>query len=88
MDIGQFFVDQKLATRQQVEEARRTATGGRVDRQLVSMGVMSEEQALRAFADDLGMQYVSVKDRTIDPELLRQFPTTAIFRHEILPLER
>ncbi|MCA8991046.1 MAG: type II/IV secretion system protein [Planctomycetaceae bacterium] len=88
MDIGQFFVDQKLATRQQVEEARRTATGGRVDRQLVSMGVMSEEQALRAFADDLGMQYVSVKDRAIDPELLRQFPTTAIFRHEILPLER
>lgn len=88
MDIGQFFIDQRLATRQQVDEARRTPGGGRLDRQLIALGVITEEQSLKAFADDLGMQFVSVKDRQIDPELLAKFPTTAIFRHEILPLER
>ena len=70
MDIGQLFIEHQLATRQQVEEARQHGSGERIDRQLISMGVLTEEQVLRTFADDLGMQFVSVKDAEIDPELL------------------
>ncbi|MCA9089657.1 MAG: Flp pilus assembly complex ATPase component TadA [Planctomycetaceae bacterium] len=88
MDIGKLFIEQKLATRQQVEEARRLSSGERIDRQLLSMGVVTEEQVLRTLAHDLGMRFVSLKDLHIEPQLLQKFPTTAIFRHEVLPIAR
>jgi general secretion pathway protein E/type IV pilus assembly protein PilB len=88
MEIGTLLQRRGLASEQQVEQARRLSNGRRVDQILVEMGVVSEEDALRALADELGMRFVSLKETIVDVELLREFPATAIFRHEVLPLER
>ena len=88
MEIGGILLRRGLASPQQVELARQQSNGRRVDQILVEMGVIGEAETLRALADELGMQCVQLKERTIDQELLREFPTTAIFRHQVLPLER
>ncbi len=88
MEIGGILLRRGLASEQQVELARQQSNGRRVDQILVEMGIIQEAETLRALAEELGMQFVDLKKRTIDPGLLQEFPTTAIFRHEVLPLER
>jgi general secretion pathway protein E/type IV pilus assembly protein PilB len=88
MEIGGILLRRGLASPQQVELALQQSNGRRVDQILVEMGVIGEADTLRALAEELGMEFVVLKDRVIDPALLREFPTTAIFRHQVLPLER
>ena len=61
---------------------------GRVDQVAVKKGFVSEADVLRAVGDELGLPIVELKEYPIDRELLAQFPTTPIFRHSLLPLER
>ncbi|MFG0241010.1 MAG: GspE/PulE family protein, partial [Gimesia chilikensis] len=68
--------------------AQQSANGHRLDRVVMDMGLASEEDLLKAFADELGMKYFELKDYQIDTQLLSQFPATPIFRHSLLPLQR
>lgn len=88
MDIGSVLVRNGVITPEQLQEQLPLINGTRLDRALVERGVVSEEAVLRAFAEELGMRFVEVKKEEIDRELLVQFPTTAVFKHSILPLAR
>lgn len=88
MDIGHVLVRHGVLTREQLQEQLPLVNGTRLDRALIERGVIGEEEALKAFAAELGMRYVEVKKEQIDRELLVQFPTTAVFKHSILPLCR
>lgn len=87
MDIGTLLLQRGLVQPHQLDGAR-AVNGRRIDQILVEQGVVSEESALRALAEELGMRFVSVKNAEIDRQLLSQFPATAIFRHSVLPLEK
>ena len=86
MEVGQLLLKRGLISRQQFETALAQSNGARIDQVLVEMDVLSEEDVLRALADDLGMRFVDLKEFTVDRELLAQFPTAAIFRHSLFPL--
>ena len=88
MDIGEVLVRRGLLTRDQLDQARAQANGKRIDQAAVSLGLLKEDKALQALADELGMRYVDLKGFEVDRELLARFPTTAIFRHWLLPLSR
>lgn len=88
MDIGQILVHSGVITDEQLSVARDAANGKRLDHVVVDMGLASEEKTLRALSEEFGIRYVDLKEVTVDDELLREFPTTAIFRHSILPLHR
>ena len=88
MDIAQTLIRHGLVTKPQVESALPQAAGKRVDRVLIEMGICKEDDVLRAFAEELGMDFVEVKQESIDVDLLMKFPTTAVFRHALLPLAR
>ncbi len=88
MDIAQTLIRHGLVSRQQVDTALPQAAGRRLDRVLVELGLVQEDAVLKAFADELGMPFVDVKHELIDHELLMQFPTTAVFRHSLLPITR
>uniref|UniRef100_A0A7C4QMR6 Type II/IV secretion system protein n=1 Tax=Schlesneria paludicola TaxID=360056 RepID=A0A7C4QMR6_9PLAN len=88
MDIGNILVRRGVLSREQLEAALPQLNGGRLDQALIERGIITEEAALRAFAAELGMRFVEVKKEHIDRELLLQFPTTAVFRHSLLPLQR
>jgi general secretion pathway protein E/type IV pilus assembly protein PilB len=88
MDIGNVLVRRGVLTREQLQTALPLTDGTRLDRALIDQGVITEEAALRAFASEFGMRFVEIKKEQIDRELLLQFPTTAVFRHSLLPLQR
>tara|TARA_R110002072_G_scaffold303069_1_gene492598 strand:+ start:91904 stop:93586 length:1683 start_codon:yes stop_codon:yes gene_type:complete len=88
MEISEVLIRHGLLTIDQGDQVRKQANGHRFDKAVIEMGLLTEEQTLRAFADELGMKYVELKNFTIDPELLNLFPTSTIYRHSLLPLRR
>ncbi|MFO0426135.1 MAG: GspE/PulE family protein [Planctomyces sp.] len=88
MELGQLLVDEGLVTHEQLEQARQNQTDSRIDQTLIRMGVVSEDAVLRMLADELGMEYIDLKDIEVDAELLQKFPTSSIYRHSLLPLYR
>ena len=85
MQIDQLLLQKGLISQQQLELAHSQRNGHRIDEQLVEMGVLTEEDALRTWADTLGMEYVDLQNTEIDLDLLRTFPMTVIYRHSVLP---
>ncbi len=88
MEIGEVLLRRGLIDTEQMDMARQQANGKRIDQIVVEMGLVSEEEALKALAEELGLRYVELKNFEVDQELLSEFPTTAIFRHSLLPLSR
>ncbi len=88
MEIGQILVTQGLVSKEQVQQALHGANGTRLDRRLIELGYVTEDQALQALGDELGMRYVELNDIEVDQDLLAQFPPREIFRHSLLPLKR
>ncbi|MGD6027714.1 hypothetical protein QUV00_22845, partial [Xanthomonas citri pv. citri] len=88
MDIAQTLVRRGLVSREVMDATIPKAGGRRLDRVLVESGLVNEDDVLKAFAEELGMPFVDVKKELIDRDLLMQFPTTAVFRHSLLPITR
>ena len=55
---------------------------------LVEQGMVNEEDSLKALADALGLKFVDLQSVEIDRALLAKFPTSAVFRHSVLPISR
>ncbi len=88
MDIGEILLLQNVVSKEQIQLARQSANGRRLDHQVVEMGLATEEQVLQALASELGMRYVELAEVTVDRDLLERFPAREIFRHTLFPLSR
>ncbi|QDV20740.1 Type II secretion system protein E [Gimesia panareensis] len=88
MEISDILQRRGILDERQLLLAQQSANGHRLDRVVMDLGLASEEDLLKAFADELGMKYFDLKDYQVDSELLSQFPATPIFRHSLLPLKR
>jgi len=88
MRIDEVLLRRRLIDQAQLDTARRQAEGRRIDRVLIELGFVTEEDVLPALADELGMQYVDLREFAFDRDLLAEFPTAAVYRHTLLPLER
>jgi general secretion pathway protein E/type IV pilus assembly protein PilB len=88
VDIGELFLQRGLLTRDQLDLANIQAAGRRLDSTLVEMGIVNEEDSLKALAEALGLTFVELQTVEVDRALLARFPTSAVFRHAILPLSR
>ncbi|HAH47810.1 GspE/PulE family protein [Gimesia sp.] len=88
MEIGEILQRRGILDERQLLMAQQSANGDRLDRVVREMGLASEEDLLKAFADELGMKYFELKDYQVDKELLALFPATPIFRNALLPLQR
>jgi general secretion pathway protein E/type IV pilus assembly protein PilB len=88
MRIDEILVRRGLLTQEQMLRVRTNLASDRFDHAVVAQGLVDEEQMLRAFADELGTEFVDVRHCEVDRELLGEFPTSAVFRHKLLPLRR
>jgi len=88
MEIGEILLSQGVIDREQMLLAQSRANGRRLDQQIIEMGIATEDQVLKALADELGMRYVELGEVTVDRELLDRFPAREIFRHTLFPLSR
>jgi type II secretion system protein E len=88
MELGQLLINEGIVTREQVQSAREAHGGMRIDQALIKTGAITEDKLLRTLSAEFGMDYVDLKEIQIDTDLLTRFPTSAIYRHSLLPLYR
>ena len=86
MELGQLLVDEGLVSQDQLAMARGEQSEDRIDQTLIKMGIVTEDAVLKTLSSEFGMAYIDLKEIEVDVELLTQFPTSAIYRHSLLPL--
>jgi general secretion pathway protein E len=89
MEAGSILVKRGLLTTQQLTQLRQDRPEAtRLDVAAVDSGLVSEEAALRALGDEVGIPFVDLEQQTIDLSLLRGFPLKLIHRHALFPIQR
>jgi general secretion pathway protein E len=89
MEAGSILVKRGLISAQQLDKLRldRPDTT-RLDVAAVDLGLVTEEAALRALGDEVGIPFIDLEQQKIDLSLLRGFPLKLIHRHSLFPIER
>jgi general secretion pathway protein E/type IV pilus assembly protein PilB len=89
MDVGEMLFRKGLLDAKQLEQARAAQTDGmRLDQAAVQLGLLSEETALRALANEVGLEFVDLVDAEIDLGLLKDFPSRFVHRESLFPIRR
>ena len=89
MEAGAILVKRGLLSPQQLNQLRvDRPEATRLDVAAVDLGLVSEEAALQALGDEVGIPFVDLDHQKIDLSLLRTFPAKMIHRHALFPLER
>ena len=83
------LVRKGLLDQRQLELARGAQVDDmRLDQAAVQLGLITEEQALRALAEEVGLEFVDLVDVEADPSLLQGFPLRFIHREALFPIRR
>lgn len=88
LEAGEILVRRGLVNQSQLDESRAAMNGGGIIESVVQKGFVKEEVALKAIADEFGIDYIDLREANIDLELLNSFPQKLIYRHAILPVRK
>ncbi len=89
MDAGEILLKKGLLDQRQYEQARRAQSDGmRLDEAAVALGLVTEEQVLRAIGEEVGLEYVDLAETEVDLSLLETFPVKSIYRESLYPIAR
>ena len=58
MELGQLFVDEGLVTAEQLATARDAQNGKRIDQSLIELGMVTEDDVLKAFSSEFGIPFL------------------------------
>lgn len=77
-----------VIAQEQVKEARREAqkTGLALDKALVRLGVITEEDIAKTMADETGVPYMDLSGYIIDPEVIKLVPEATAKKFKVVPL--
>ena len=90
MSISEILLDKGLLTAQQNDEAQalQKAEGLRLDRALIQLGLLSEQQLLEVMSEHLHLPMINLEDVQFEPELLRALPARVVYRKRLVPVKR
>jgi general secretion pathway protein E/type IV pilus assembly protein PilB len=89
MEAGEILLRKGLLDQRQLEVSRSSQTDGqRLDQVAVDMGFVTEEAALRALGEEVGLDYIELADADIDLSLLKSFPQKFIHRQAMFPVRQ
>lgn len=86
--LGEFLVEHALITEEQLREALRVQRerGGRLGRTLIELGYLDEKTMIKALSEQLGVEYVSLKNYQIDPKVVKLVPERLTRSYLLMPL--
>lgn len=86
--LGDFLVEQGLITEEQLKKALayQQKAGKLLGRSLIELGFIGEEELIKALSEQLGVQYVSLKNYRIDPEVVKLVPEELARNYRLIPL--
>ncbi len=89
MEAGSILVKRGLLSPQQLSQLRQDRPDtNRLDVAAVDLGLVTEEAALRALGEEVGIPFVDLEQHEIDLSLLKGFPVKLIYRHALFPIHR
>ena len=87
LEAGDILMRRGLLDAQQLDKLRSGGSQNIFD-SAIQQGIVQEEPALRALGDELGMEFVDLREAAVDLELIKSFPQKLIYRHSMFPLRR
>ncbi|MBX3402067.1 MAG: type II/IV secretion system protein [Phycisphaeraceae bacterium] len=90
MGIGTLLMDRGLISREQLEDAlsQQQASGERLDRILVRMGLVDSERVLHVVGDQFHMPVIDLATVEVKPEVLQILPAKLVYRQNCVPISR
>jgi type II secretion system protein E len=92
MEAGEILLRRGLIDQRQLTQTRAQANGHgdgiRLIESAVQMGFVTEEAALRAVGDEVGIDFIDLNDAEVDLSLLKTFPQRLIHRQTLFPIRR
>jgi type II secretion system protein E len=89
MEAGEILLQRGLLTAQQLELARAAGgDGARLVETAVERGFVSEESALRAIGEEVGLDFIDLGAAEVDLSLLKTFPHRLIHRQALFPVRK
>ena len=89
MEAGEILLRKGLLDHRQLQRSREAQIDGtRLDQAAVQLGFLSEEKALRALGEEVGIEFVDLTETEIDLSLLKQFPLRFIHRENLFPIRQ
>ena len=89
MEAGDILVRRGLLDPEQLEKARQgVGEGTNVVNVAIDLGYVDEEVALRALAEEVGLDFIDLTQVDVDLSLLETFPTKLIYRQYLFPIAR
>lgn len=88
MNVAKFLRKAGLLDDATIDQLSSDRAGVRIDRAAIDAGKLDENRLLASAGELLSIPLRDIREVEIDPQLLSQFPTKAVFHHSILPIER
>ncbi len=89
MEAGEILLRKGLLDQRQLELSRQAqGEGTRLDQAAVDLGFVSEEIALKALGEEVGLDFVDLADAEVDLSLLESFPPKFIHREMMFPVRQ
>jgi len=89
MEAGEILLRKGLIDRRQLELSRNAQTDGtRLDQAAVELGFLSEEAALKALGEEVGLEFIDLAETDVDLSLLEKFPQKFIHREMMFPVRQ
>jgi len=90
MGIGTVLLDHGVITQAQLDDAlaQQRATGERLDRVLVRMGVVDADQVLEAIGDQFHLEVVDLDATEVDAAVLQTLPASLVQKQRCVPIRQ
>ena len=89
LEAGEILFRRGLLDDGQLRTLRSQSLSGReLVGAAIGQGMVEEEPALRALGEELGMEFVDLRNAEVDLEVVKRFPQKLIYRHSLFPLGR
>ena len=85
MHAGGILKRRGLLSDEQLSQSRDHDSGG-VFQAAISLGFIEERVALKALAEEVGLDYVDLRETDVDLEALQGFPQKLIYRQSLFPI--
>jgi type IV pilus assembly protein PilB len=87
--IASILVDKKLVSPEDLKQAtvELEKSGESLGAVLVKMGSVSEAQLLQAFAEQLNIPFINLKERSIKPEVIQRMSARLVQHYKVMPVE-
>ena len=90
INVGEILLQKGKITADNLEEALAARKGptDRIDRVLVTMGFVEEQDVLEVLGEHLSIPLIDLSETEVDVEMLRAMPNKLVHRRGLIPIER